>query len=162
MAALNNGALVLAGHSQLAGEVCHSLACSMLKQLAHICIHSADLAANMRFYCDGLGLEKAFAFEREGKTFGYYLKLRAGTFIEVFEAEAKKPGNIDHVAIEVDDIDAVIQRVRDAGYPIGEKQLGADQTWQVWVTDPDGIRIEFQQYTAESYQHKGGVCRVNW
>lgn len=33
----------------------------MLKQLAHICIDSADLATDTPHSCDGLGLEKAFA-----------------------------------------------------------------------------------------------------
>jgi hypothetical protein len=33
----------------------------MLNQLTHICIYSADLAADKPHSCDGLGLEKAFA-----------------------------------------------------------------------------------------------------
>jgi catechol-2,3-dioxygenase len=33
---------------------------SMIKQLAHVCLHSEDLEETARFYCQGLGMEIAF------------------------------------------------------------------------------------------------------
>jgi catechol 2,3-dioxygenase-like lactoylglutathione lyase family enzyme len=38
----------------------------MLKQLAHICIHSEDLDATERFYTTALGMTKGFDFIRKG------------------------------------------------------------------------------------------------
>ncbi len=134
----------------------------MIKQLAHICLHSHDLAETARFYCGALGLEKGFEFMRKGALFGFYLKLGNTTFIEVFQGEPGAPGNINHFAIEVDDIDAVLQQVRAHGYEAGEKKLGADHSWQAWLEDPDGVRIELHQYTDESLQRRGGTCEVNW
>ena len=131
-------------------------------QIAHICINSRDLVATETFYCGLLGLEKAFSFERKGELFGFYIKMENNTFIEFFKGEPGSEGNIRHVAIEVDDIDSLIKRFNEAGVAIGDKKLGADQTWQVWAEDPSGVKIEFQQYTDKSCQRIGGICKVDW
>lgn len=136
----------------------------MLKQLAHLCIHSSSLEKTSHFYSDVLGLERRFDFQRNGKLFGYYLKLGANTFIEVFQNDNPSDvvGNINHLAFEVDDIDTVIKALRDNSYQATDKKLGADESWQSWTTDPNGVRIEFHQYTEKSMQLNGGVCVVNW
>jgi catechol 2,3-dioxygenase-like lactoylglutathione lyase family enzyme len=134
----------------------------MIRQLAHICILTADLSATARFYEEGLGLERGFEFVKDGDLFGYYLKLGHGTFIEVFKGDPGDPGNINHVAIQVDDIDTVIDRLRRHGCEVGEKKLGRDHSWQVWTADPNGVRIEFHEYTPESLQLNGGTCIVDW
>jgi catechol 2,3-dioxygenase-like lactoylglutathione lyase family enzyme len=134
----------------------------MITQLAHLCIHAADLDETARFYVEAMGLEKGFEFIKDNQLFGYYIKLGNNTFIEVFKGEPGGPGNIDHLAIETDDIDAVIARIKAHGYAIGEKTLGADHSWQVWTSDPDGVRIEFHEYTPRSMQLNGGSCPVDW
>jgi catechol 2,3-dioxygenase-like lactoylglutathione lyase family enzyme len=133
-----------------------------ITQLAHICIHSSDLELTRRFYTQALGLEIAFAFEKDGEPFGFYIKVGNATFIEVFEGDPGPVGNINHVAIQVTDLDALLAQIRAAGFEAGEKSLGADHSWQAWVTDPNGIRIEFHEYTPESLQLVGGKCIVNW
>ena len=134
----------------------------MINQLAHICIHSRDLEETGRFYFGALGLEKGFEFIKDDALFGYYIQLGNNTFIEVFQGDPGGVGNINHIAIQTDDIDAVIERVKEHGYDIGEKSLGADHSWQVWTADPSGVRIEFHQYTPESMQLIGGTCPVDW
>jgi catechol 2,3-dioxygenase-like lactoylglutathione lyase family enzyme len=134
----------------------------MIKQLAHICIHARDLNETLAFYADALGLEPRFAFEKDGERFGCYLHVGNNSFIEVFQGTPGDTGNIEHVAIEVDDLDAVVQRLRAHGLAVDDKKLGADNSWQAWVTDPNGVRIEFHEYTADSRQLTGGTCRVNW
>jgi len=134
----------------------------MIRQLAHACIHTRDLKATERFYCDALGCEKGFEFIREDRLFGFYMKLGSNTFIEVFEGDPGGPGNIKHLALEVDDMDGVIHHVKQQGYEIGEKKLGCDKSWQVWLDDPNGVRIELQEYTTESLQYMGGTCIANW
>jgi catechol 2,3-dioxygenase-like lactoylglutathione lyase family enzyme len=134
----------------------------MIKRLAHICVHTTDLDETLKFYTGALGLEKGFDFERDGELFGYYLKLGDDSFIEAFKGEPSPIGNIKHVAIEVDDMDGLIERIKSHGVEVGEKKLGADQSWQIWVTDPNGVRIEFHEYTANSRQVIGGTCTVSW
>ncbi|MEM9753787.1 MAG: VOC family protein [Planctomycetota bacterium] len=134
----------------------------MVKQLAHLCIFTQDLDATAAFYTEGLGLTQQFDFVRHNEPFGYYLKLGNHSFIEVFKGDPGPVGNINHVAIEVEDIDAVIQRLHDYGYEVGDKRLGGDYSWQAWTTDPNGVRIEFHQYTEQSMQLVGGTCIADW
>jgi catechol 2,3-dioxygenase-like lactoylglutathione lyase family enzyme len=134
----------------------------MIKQLAHICIHTESLADTAAFYEQGLGLERGFEFMKDGELFGFYILFGCNTFIEVFKGGQAEPGNINHIAIEVDDIDAVIGRLRQYGYEAGDKTLGADHSWQAWTSDPNGVRIEFHEYTPESMQLAGGTCIVGW
>ncbi len=134
----------------------------MIKQLAHACIFTEDLDATSKFYFEALDLEKGFDFIKNDKPFGYYVKLGQTTFIEVFLGKPGAPGNINHIAIEVEDMDGLIKRIKSYGYEIGQKKLGVDHSWQVWVTDPNGVRIEFHEYTDKSLQYHGGECIVNW
>lgn len=135
---------------------------TMITRLAHICIHTQDLTETEQFYCEVLGLEKAFVFEKDDALFGFYIKLGGDSFIEVFKGKPGSVGNINHLAIETDDIDDVITRLRSHGFEATDKKLGADHTWQTWTKDPNGVRIEFQQYTDKSLQFRGGVCEVDW
>jgi len=135
----------------------------MIKKLAHVCIMARDLAETERFYCDLLGFERVFDFIREGNVAGYYLKVSGRTYVEVFQSgESTKPEGfpIRHICFEVDDIEATLKRLRDGGYEVTEKKLGADHSWQAWVTDPSGVRIEFHEYTDESSQVTGRNCVI--
>lgn len=127
----------------------------MIKGMAHVCLSAADLAEAERFYCTGLGLKKAFNFISEGRVVGFYLELPRGGYIEIFELgriDAKADGPIQHICLEVEDLDPVAVRLTGNGYKVTEKILGADHSWQMWVSDPSGVRIEFHQYTAQSCQ----------
>lgn len=134
----------------------------MIKQLAHACIFTQDLDETARFYLEALGLEKGFDFIKDGALFGYYIKLGQNSFIEVFKGQPGSVGNINHLAIEVEGMDKLTKRIASHGYEIGQKKLGADHSWQVWTQDPNGVRIEFHEYTEESLQLRGGTCIVNW
>lgn len=131
----------------------------MIKQLAHLCIHTKDLAATSHFYCDILGLERGFDFTKEGELFGFYLKLGRNTFIEVFTGDPGPEGNIKHVAFEVERLDNLIFKLRAHGVDVKDKQLGGDHAWQTWISDPNGVRIELHEYTATSLQKVGGTVR---
>ncbi len=133
----------------------------MIKGFAHVCIGSADLDATERFYCGALGLKKHFNFIRKGEVIGYYLRTAGGDFLEVFRQEAVQYADshsLRHFCLEVDDVDETIRRLRSYGYEATEKVLGADQSWQAWTTDPNGVKIEFHEYTDKSAQRTGGDC----
>ena len=132
-----------------------------LKGIAHVCIGASNLEATRQFYIDGLGCRKVFDFIRSDEVFGYYLEVAPGTFIEVFRQERIEkdaPAPIRHLCLEVDDLDAIVTRLRQYGYEASDKKLGADQSWQAWTTDPGGVRIEFHQYTPNSSQRTSANC----
>ncbi len=137
------------------------------RQLAHVCILTHDLAASERFYCEVLGLIKTFTFTRAGGVCGFYLAAGGRTFIEVFHnpmAPFAKQGQVEHFCLEVQSLDAALTRLRQHGVEIRDdaKKLGVDETWQAWISDPSGTRIELFEYTAKSAQFVGGDREANW
>ncbi|HSI85718.1 MAG: VOC family protein [Candidatus Methylacidiphilales bacterium] len=137
----------------------------MIKALAHACIFSADLQRTLHFYVETLGLKKKFDFIKDGQLFGFYLEIAPGQFIEFFHkpAEQSVAPRITHLCLETDNIDEVSNKLAAAGYEIRvSKKKGADNSWQIWTSDPDGVAIEFHQYTETSSQYTGKDCIVNW
>lgn len=137
----------------------------MITTMAHICIHTADLEQNERFYCDVLGLQKKFNFVKDGAVIGYYIQVAERSFIEVFKSDRISTGSeapIKHFCLEVTDLDAVERRLAQSGVASHGKQRGVDHSWQLWCRDPDGIEIEFHQYTSTSSQTTGIDCTANW
>ena len=127
----------------------------MIKGFAHVCLSAKDLTAAEPFYCSGLGFRKTFDFIRNDRVIGFYLDASQGDYVEIFqrdEIDAKANSPIQHFCLEVDDIEQVRLRLTENGYEATEKTLGADHSWQIWTTDPSGVRIEFHQYTARSSQ----------
>lgn len=139
----------------------------LIKQVAHACIFAHDLEKTENFYRDVFGIPKAFDFKRGEDWIGLYLDLGARTFIEVFrkaESRFAETDQINHICLETEDLDGLIAHVRAQGVTITDKKLGVDGTWQAWSNDPNGVKLEIFQYTADSLQFgaKGGVCQVNW
>lgn len=139
----------------------------MITQLAHVCLLSTDLEKCEGFYCGVLGLQKQFEFRRQEKGIGFYLKVSDGQFIEVFlrgEEPPERGNQITHFCLEVESVAGIAATLRENGIEHREPKLGADHSWQTWCKDPDGIDIEFHEYTAVSQQlaAPGGICEVNW
>ncbi len=136
-----------------------------VKQLAHVCIFAHDLEQSRAFYRDILGLPIAFNFTRDGDVFGFYLGVGNGSFIEVFH----KPGTshaetnqINHLCLEVEDIAAAVEHLNANGVEATPKKIGCDGTWQSWIRDPSGVKIELFQYTENSAQFTGGDRVATW
>ena len=128
----------------------------MITGLAHVCFIVKDLDASIRFYRDQLGLKPGFDFINDkGERFGIYLHFGERTFLELFTGDPKKPADkisYQHICIEVDEINATVAQFRAKGVAVSDPTLGSDQSWQAWLTDPDGNRIELHAYTPESKQ----------
>jgi len=128
----------------------------MIAGLSHACFVVSDLERSIAFYRDGLGLPIAFEFRSpEGRLTGVYLHVGGRTFIELFQgnpAPAPKDASYKHICLEVDDIDATIAELAERGIEATDKKLGTDNSWQAWLTDPDGNRLELHAFTPESKQ----------
>ena len=137
----------------------------IVKQIAHVCIFAHDIDMTADWYSRVLGFDKIFNFTRDGRVFGYYLDAGGDTHVEVFEnAEAEYSGRnqINHICFEVIDIDEAIGHIRSQGVEATDKSNGCDDTWQSWVTDPNGVKIELFQYTGKSAQFTGGDRVAHW
>ena len=137
----------------------------MFKRIAHICLFTTNLPRLAGFYSK-LGCSVQFKFTRKGDAFGTYLKIAPDSFIEIFEREDARNTTfptLNHFALEIDNIDVLITRLKKAGISFTEKKLGVDNTWQIWLTDPDGNQFEVQQYSRKSMQRTGGqAVEADW
>ena len=91
-----------------------------------------------------------------------YIEVAPHQYIELFytmEQEKQELRNLNdkygyqHICFEVPDIQQVWDAVCENGLtPDSPITLGCEGTYQFWLTDPDGNRMEFQQYTHDSKQ----------
>jgi catechol 2,3-dioxygenase-like lactoylglutathione lyase family enzyme len=128
----------------------------MITNMAHACFTVTDLDRALKFYAEGLGLTPAFDYiDENGKRYGIYLHLGGRNFIELFTGDISAPAqgqSFRHICLEVDDIQSTIQELRDRGIETTDPKLGKDRSWQAWITDPDGNRIELHDYNPDSKQ----------
>jgi len=130
----------------------------MIKGIAHVCYTVTDIEKSILFYTEKLGFCHAFDFRNsEGVRTGVYLKIGEGrSFIELFQAdgesvESAKIG-FQHLCLETEDIEKTKTELNTRGIETTEPLFAGDNAWQIWITDPDGNRIEIHQYTDNSLQ----------
>ncbi len=132
--------------------------------LAHVCLNVKNLARSLEYY-EKLGFKPVFKFTRQGKHYGHYLEIGPDQYIEMFEnPDLEVPVNtgIVHFCLESDNIDTLIKELDSKGIAHTEKKLGCDNTYQIWLTDPDGNAFEVHQYTEKSMQKTGGEVEADW
>ncbi len=150
-----------------------------IKTIAHAAYFVSDMEESLRFYCDCLGFERSFTMavpepdtledpspefrelcqQFHGQPWIEYLKVRDGQFVELFHPLTVQPRNTDtgigynHLSLEVDDIFAAAEELKTKSVQLTSSiTMGPDNTYQVWMADPDGNRIELMQYTEKSFQ----------
>jgi lactoylglutathione lyase len=120
-------------------------------KLAHIGMAVKDCEKSSLFYSKVLGCEKSGEHQDEKMKF-IYLNL-GNQIIELIQhlGEEEKPrrsGPIDHIAIEVEDINAAVARLKDLGIDClsdSPREVFDGQKKIIFFLGPDGERIEFVQ-----------------
>lgn len=135
----------------------------MLVRLAHVCIETVDLESTEAFY-ELLGARRQFEFRNlQDELIGMYLYFGEDTFIEIVKVgQPRSSGTVAHFALEVTDVQAIREQLCEVGIEVGDVELGVDHTWMATCHDPNGVFIELHQYTDESLQKKGGMCRIDY
>jgi catechol 2,3-dioxygenase-like lactoylglutathione lyase family enzyme len=135
----------------------------MTIRLAHVCIETTDLAASESFY-EILGARRQFEFRNfQDELIGMYMYFGESSYIEiVLVGTPRSEGAIAHFALEVSDVEIERKALLAAGVEVTDKTLGVDHTWMVTCRDPNGIFIELHQYTQNSMQKAGGMCRIDY
>lgn len=113
-----------------------------LTGIAHVALPVVDLAETRRFYAEVLGLPEAlrpdFGFP------GYWFQVGAQQ-VHVFPIEGTDPGPFQHFAVEVHDVEAAARELEAAGLAVQRAAHVPGAGRQVFVSDPTGHRIEFNQ-----------------
>lgn len=124
----------------------------MLLSLDHVTVLSTDFDRAERFYCGLLGMRVGPrpAIPVPGRWFYVggeavvHVLPRTATTAAATAAEASREaeGAIDHFALKARDRPAFEQRLRAAGQPFESRRLADSGLWQIFLTDPDGVRVE--------------------
>jgi catechol 2,3-dioxygenase-like lactoylglutathione lyase family enzyme len=121
-------------------------------RINHVSISARDLEESVRFYVEVFGLERV-----PTPDFGFPVQwLRLGdTQLHVFEHTQREAPISHHVAIEVDDYEAVLRIVRERGIE-DRTTFGhwlyrlPDGAAQLYLRDPGGNLIEVDHPDAEA------------
>jgi len=116
-------------------------------EVIHTAVWVSDLERTRAFYEDALGLAHTREFESEGVT-NFYVGGGDGAEIQ-FKYDpgrgAVDPSGIDHLALSVDDVDALLDRLQaetDTEVVDGPRTLDLLDVYIAFVTDPDGYVVE--------------------
>ena len=111
----------------------------------HVNIRTTDVERARDFYVRALGLR---AGDRPPfASFGYWLYLGDQPVVHLVQRAPGEPGaaasgNVDHVAFRAVDLDRTRQALRDAGIEFREAEVPRDRTVQIFLYDPDGLKLE--------------------
>lgn len=139
----------------------------MILGIGHTAYRVRDLDRSLHFYCDLLGLRRAFDLDRDGKPWITFVYVGNQQFLELFpepDTEGDFSGNTGsyrHLQLMVDDLERTIAEMEARGLPraANPPRQGRDGNWQYWVTDPDGNRIELMQMMPGS-PHERAIARI--
>ena len=116
----------------------------------HIGIPVRNIAESERFY-ESLGFGQAYATTYQGQKVRF-MRL-SGMTIELYEEKetAGHPGAIDHIAINVTDIEKVFETIRNGSYHLLDENIDYRPFWDKGVrfftiAGPNGEKVEFNQY----------------
>jgi catechol 2,3-dioxygenase-like lactoylglutathione lyase family enzyme len=134
----------------------------MITGIGHAAFRVRDLERSIHFYCDLLGMQRAFDIDRDGKPWITFVHLGGGQFLELFpepdtaEDFSGNKGSYRHIQLEVDDLEQTIRNMEARGLPRTgtPPRQGRDGNWQYWLTDPDGNRLELMQMMPDSLHRK--------
>ncbi len=120
--------------------------------LAHIGIKVRDMAASLKFYIEVLGFEKTGE-----QIFGtsHLAFLNIGTcileLIQAAQYEERTAGQVDHIAVEVKGIEALVEKLKAQGVQFLSDEVNVapgllDGVKNIFFVGPDGERFEFFEY----------------
>ena len=107
----------------------------------HLAFATAKYEDMRRFYTETLGFQEAFSNRNaQGQPTLTYFQASRNTFVELMPAGTRAPG-FTHFGIHVDDVRAVVARLRQRGVDVAEPRIIGSGSLTVAVTDPDGNRL---------------------
>lgn len=119
--------------------------------LQHIGIPTNDIEKTIEFYC-GLGFEVVMRTVNEaaGEKVAF-LRLQ-GVTVETYQngLAVGKAGAIDHIALDVNDVDDLFVELKGRGYHLLDEQVHFLPFWEhgvkyFMIEGPNGEKLEFSQ-----------------
>jgi lactoylglutathione lyase len=127
--------------------------------VAHIAVYAHDVDKTVAFYRDFLGFAEPFRLNRgSGALHLAFVKVNDRQFVEVFPEKAEKTDRLNHIALEVEDAEAMRAYLASRGVKVpGKVPVGRIGNANFNVTDPDSHTVEIVQYLpgGRTAQQKG-------
>lgn len=136
-----------------------------LRHLQHFLIQTTDLEGTTRWYEDVLGMKRGphpeFPFPVEWIYIGDQdvLHLTEGgagvseermQYLEQTSEATHGSGVVDHVAFRADGLKDTLDHLRAKGVAFQTRQVDAAGLFQIFVTDPNGVKVELNFENAEA------------
>ena len=124
----------------------------LINTIAHIGYQVSDLTRSLAFY-EPLGFQRQQRFSKpspQGAIEVAFIEM-GGTVLELYQLPEGVPFDsprcgIDHLALEVSDLDAVQKRLEALGYPLDEGPVEEECVRFLLIRGPDGERLEFDAF----------------
>jgi lactoylglutathione lyase len=132
--------------------------------LGHVAFKVNDLQKSLDFY-GKLGFPEFLRLtEEDGSPWIAYLKITDELYLELFpggdggRATGPEHTGVHHLCLTTDDIEATAAHLSKVGVPLTSpldpNKRGVDGNRGMWVTDPDGNRIEIMEMAPNCIQYE--------
>lgn len=121
----------------------------------HVGISVPDIDEAVEYYTQTMGFPEAFRVVNDSGQIGLvYVQVSQNTFVELQPANAQRPAGISHFGLHVEDMDGVIAMFRERGADVEDSRVSSTGAILSNVRDPNGIRMELAELTAESFHRQ--------
>ena len=129
--------------------------------LNHVGVQVPDLNEAITYYTKTLGFPEAFrSLDEKGQPRLVYVHISRNTFIELQPGKPGVPATINHLGIQVEKMDPVIEMFKKRGVNIQDSRVSPTKAVLSNITVPDMLRIELAELVPES-QHYQAIQKWN-
>jgi len=132
--------------------------------LGHVAFRVNDLQRSLDFYSK-LGFPEFLRLtQTDGKPWIAYLKVTDELYLELFpggdggKATGPEHTGVHHLCLTSEDIEATAAHLASVGIPLtsplNPAKRGVDGNRGMWITDPDGNRIEIMEMAPNCLQYE--------
>jgi catechol 2,3-dioxygenase-like lactoylglutathione lyase family enzyme len=122
--------------------------------VTHIALYVKNIDQSRAFYENFLGFAEPYSLKKNNSEdlAMIFVKINDRQLLEVFPESSPETERFYHFAVETDDAEAMRQYLGSRGFKVPEKTpTGRTGNFNFTVSDPNGIRCEFVQFTPTGF-----------
>jgi catechol 2,3-dioxygenase-like lactoylglutathione lyase family enzyme len=129
--------------------------------LNHVGVQVPNLTEAITYYTKTLGFPEAFrSLDEKGQPRLVYVHITRNTFIELQPGDPQGPAVINHLGIQVEKMQPVIDMFKQRGVNVSDSRVSPTKAVLSNITAPNMLRIELAELVPES-QHYQAIQKWN-